>query len=613
MLKRILLPVALLLALAPVFHAADREALVIGVNPYLTLQPLRAAEADAALMAAFLQSNDYRVQAYFGSSAELRARPTKATVLRALDNLAARAEGAPPSRLVFQFAGHGCAIDGVNYLCFPDADVALREGLLGVDTELIPAVRRVGAAQALLLLDACREQVTLTRSVRARGLTVTELPRNTGAPSGLFMVYASRPGGYSLEKADGSHGYFTELLLRGLCEATNATLESLSRWLRAVLPDVTERETGYAQVPYIGGDYDPAAPFTFAQASLAPAKFAAPAPSPRLERRFKAVAASPSLPPPGASEPRKRLVLLPVFSEGKAELPPKIHGLLSQTLCEVSGVRPLPPAAGTADPWTEYLPADWKSLAAALGADLLAAPSLSPAGKRERLTLSLVDGSTGQALFERTLSSETVHEWDEKAARMVREFRIAYRQLATPNVTERETRKLCTVRPETRLAWRSVSNDVLLLEQGRVWALDPDSGVRHRTALTEAAFLAVHDADRPRLPDGATRLESDGPGAFKLICGPLSIPVPKEHTPEFTTRPRRVVDPALLDPETVMAVLEDSSGPSALLFWHWRLGVFTLLEPGASGLAPLPGGRGAVLLREGAAWRAQFHVEAPAR
>jgi len=239
--------------------AEKNIAIIVGVNQYLNLTTLSAADNDAQMMQQYLKDKKFKTYFLSENAARITNRPSVAALNKVMTNIENIIADEKPDQLIFYFSGHGVAIDGANYLAFPNAEIKSKTGLLNLDAKMIPWFRKISARQTLVFIDACREDISQSRSVKIKGIKV--IKRRKVKSDGVFIVYAASPGGYSLEKADKSNGYFTENLLRGLKRNKSKTLLDLSKWLRKVVPKITEKETGYAQVPYIGGDYDPNAVF----------------------------------------------------------------------------------------------------------------------------------------------------------------------------------------------------------------------------------------------------------------------------------------------------------------------------------------------------------------
>jgi uncharacterized caspase-like protein len=243
--------------------SSDRIAVVIGVNQYLNLTGLSASVNDAKMMKSYLERQKYKVYYLDDYQKDLNRRPSNAALKKIMTNIENITYDSKPDKMIFYFSGHGVSIKGRNYIALPNADIEKKYGLVNLDSKIIPWLRRIQARQTLVFIDACRENISPTRSAKIKGIKVTK--RKKVKPEGIFIVYAASPGGYSLEKKDATNGYFTENLIKGFRVNNHKALIDLAKWLRNEVPRITEKETGYAQVPFIGGDYDPAAVFTISE------------------------------------------------------------------------------------------------------------------------------------------------------------------------------------------------------------------------------------------------------------------------------------------------------------------------------------------------------------
>jgi len=209
---------ALLFATLSAASAADRVALVIGVNRYEHLAAnaqLRVAVSDAELMAESLESLDppFSVTLLTDVSQD-EAEETYEIFLKQ----AAEAECA----LVY-FAGHGIEYNGSNYLLVKDtaiseisADVELMKRRLGREAlslqAMVDSLDLTGAAVKLVVLDCCRdnplvaETPTGNRSVVGGRSGLAQV----AAPSGTLISYSADAG----QKAN--DGLFTAVLAKNL-------------------------------------------------------------------------------------------------------------------------------------------------------------------------------------------------------------------------------------------------------------------------------------------------------------------------------------------------------------------------------------------------------------
>lgn len=238
-------------------------ALVVGVNQYDRLSPLRVAVNDALNVTAHFQAAGFdQVWTLSDMGTTPISRPSLVNFQILMENVEKLSTTETISELVVFFAGHGVQIEGQNYLCFPEADLQGKRGLLSVDRELIPWLRRVPARLALTFLDACREDLGPTRSAGVtRGLV---LPPSISATPGrnIMVAYSARPGEFAYEKPDGSGGFFTEVFLEALRKADQLTISQLAQFLRTQLPQQTQQVFGKLQMPSFGGDFDPEATLT---------------------------------------------------------------------------------------------------------------------------------------------------------------------------------------------------------------------------------------------------------------------------------------------------------------------------------------------------------------
>jgi len=249
-----------------VLWSDGKFAIVIGVNQYLNLSQLKSAVNDADQMQIFLKYHDYTVKTLLDSNSNIFRRPSKSSLNKVMQNIRNLTADVQPDKLIFYFSGHGLSIDGSNYLAFGNADIQDKSDIVSIDAVIIPWLRTINAKQTVMFIDACRESISLTKSIRIKGIKV--VPRRNKRQNGIFIVYAASPGGYSLEQPEKPNGYFTEYLIKGLKKNVSKSLLDLANWLRKKIPEVTEKETGYAQVPFIGGDFDPDVDFRIIEKSV---------------------------------------------------------------------------------------------------------------------------------------------------------------------------------------------------------------------------------------------------------------------------------------------------------------------------------------------------------
>jgi uncharacterized protein len=259
--------VAILLAVGNDFAAAERRALVIGVDRYQNLAAtaqLRTAVSDAESVG--------RVLGGLGFSVEVARNPTLDSLIEKLTALAAKTK--PGDTVFFFFSGHGVAIDGGNLLLPGDVPkitgfgAAAKERLRRsafAESDILARIRdrltekTTGQIKGLiiLVLDACRDnpfnQVAngRTRSLgRSRGLLVSPRPA-----VGVFSIYSAGADQQALDRLSdrdpSPNSVFTRVFIRHLAEPgvhLGDVIEEVRAEVAKLARTVTDPETGLPHV-----------------------------------------------------------------------------------------------------------------------------------------------------------------------------------------------------------------------------------------------------------------------------------------------------------------------------------------------------------------------------
>lgn len=251
MLRRVLFSVCLFLGLASAALAERRVALVLAAEDYTSVRALDNPVNDARAMEAMLEGLGFEV--WLETDRDLKR------MRRALEDFRQDATGADVA-LVF-FAGHGVALQGVNYLLPTDADpsssATLAESSLSL--EEVQQVLAEVAPMSIMLLDACRDDpfaAGATGSEDGRGAVALagdapDAPKpqpglgRIGRSEGVLFAFSAAPGETAAD-GDGTNSPFTSALLRHF--ATKGV--ELKSALTLVQQDVYDRSRG-RQLPYI--------------------------------------------------------------------------------------------------------------------------------------------------------------------------------------------------------------------------------------------------------------------------------------------------------------------------------------------------------------------------
>jgi uncharacterized caspase-like protein len=217
---------------------AKNWAVVIGINEYEHLQrPLKYAKRDAELMRDFLcnEAGFEKVYHFSKDSSEKQLLPTRSNVMRLLHVRFEQPFMSAGDNFWFFFSGHGVRQNGCDYLMptdgFPE-DIA--NSNISVNY-IIQRLRRCGADNIILILDACRDE---GKSVEGIGRQTAEQARQMG----VISIASCSPNQISYEIEDLQQGVFTCALLEGLgTQGKCATVERLNQYLIHRVPELNRQ------------------------------------------------------------------------------------------------------------------------------------------------------------------------------------------------------------------------------------------------------------------------------------------------------------------------------------------------------------------------------------
>ncbi|MEH2398197.1 SUMF1/EgtB/PvdO family nonheme iron enzyme [Nostoc sp.] len=228
---------------------AKNWAVAIGINQYNNLQHLNYAKLDAEAMRDWFEK-EVRFDRVFlftddsiaiPTSPPIPTQPTYGNLRRFLRANFENPLLAPGDNLWFFFAGHGCRSADRDYLMLIDSDPGdVEHTAIPVDF-VTQRLRRSGADNVVLFLDACRDE----GSRRGEGIGEEH--------QGVVTFYSCSPSQRSYEIQQLQHGSFTQALLDGLKiagEGNCATVERLERYLQWRVPTINQTHRKTPQYPY---------------------------------------------------------------------------------------------------------------------------------------------------------------------------------------------------------------------------------------------------------------------------------------------------------------------------------------------------------------------------
>ena len=225
-------------------------AIAIGINQYDFLQPLNYAQRDAQLMQQFLSNNAGFENVLFFSDdspdiSGKSTRPYRANLLRILRQMFDKPFMTAGDNFWFFFSGHGIRHAGSDYLMPGDGDPGDVENTAIPISYVSERLRRCGADNVVLILDACRNQGN--RSGEGIGDETATQAQQTG----IITIFSCSPNELSYEVETLQQGTFTHALLEGLGnQGKCATVERLNQYLSYRVPELNRQHGKPQQTPY---------------------------------------------------------------------------------------------------------------------------------------------------------------------------------------------------------------------------------------------------------------------------------------------------------------------------------------------------------------------------
>jgi formylglycine-generating enzyme required for sulfatase activity/uncharacterized caspase-like protein len=227
-------------------------AICIGIDRYDNLQSLQYAKRDAEALRDFFEKEAGFDKVYFFAEdappiptdfgEPMRSTPSGGTLRRFLRVRFEQKFLKPSDNFWFFFAGHGRRERDRDYIMPLDADPGNVEETAIPVSYVTERLRRSGAENVVLLLDACRNEGA--RDGQGVG---------SETHAGVVTISSCSPSERSYEIAEVQHGAFTYSLLEALRlqgETNCATVERLDLHLRLRVPELCAKYHKPRQTPY---------------------------------------------------------------------------------------------------------------------------------------------------------------------------------------------------------------------------------------------------------------------------------------------------------------------------------------------------------------------------
>jgi DNA-binding NtrC family response regulator len=224
-------------------------ALLIGIDRYQNLRNLRKAARDARDLRDMLAGTDiFRLEVLLDEAA------TKEAILNHLDAISAQASA--QDKVIIFYSGHGAQLVSTTrseYLCPVNSDLKNPDATLISSDELTASLRKIAAAQLLMIMDACHaggigEPKGTDPSFRS-GLSEKSYELLSSG-QGRVIIASSKPDEVSWELEEHQNGLFTHYLLEGL--RGQAARADGSIWLTNLFGYIAEKIPQHKpQHPYL--------------------------------------------------------------------------------------------------------------------------------------------------------------------------------------------------------------------------------------------------------------------------------------------------------------------------------------------------------------------------
>jgi hypothetical protein len=275
------LSIAGLLVSATVAKADKRVAFVVGNGAYKNVAALPNPAIDAKSMATVLRNVGFDVVE--GTNL------TRDKMTERLLEFGNKAEGADVA--LFFYAGHGIAINGINYLLPVDADIKSEMDIkLGsaINIDLTLEQTMADAKVKLVFLDACRDNPFASKiksNNATRGLSVQSGLAEMKSGEGTLIAFATGPGQTALDGQEGTNSPFTRALMANITAPGVEIQQAMTKVRAQVNEETNKNQLPWGHTNLIGSVYLNPAPAAGASADApnTPAVTAGPASEVELE------------------------------------------------------------------------------------------------------------------------------------------------------------------------------------------------------------------------------------------------------------------------------------------------------------------------------------------
>jgi hypothetical protein len=240
-----------ILVSADAAKADRRVAFVVGNGTYKNVTALANPPIDAKSMTGVLRNAGFDVVEGINL--------TRDQMTERLLEFGKKTQGADIA--VFFYAGHGIAVDGINYLLPVDADIKSEMDVklgnaINVDLTLDQTMN--AATVKLVFLDACRDN-PFAAKIKA-GASTRSVSAQTGlaemkSGQGTLIAFATGPGQTALDGQEGTNSPFTRALMANITQPGVEIQQAMTQVRAQVSEETEKRQLPWGYTNLIGAVY----------------------------------------------------------------------------------------------------------------------------------------------------------------------------------------------------------------------------------------------------------------------------------------------------------------------------------------------------------------------
>jgi uncharacterized caspase-like protein len=240
-----------ILVSADAAKADRRVAFVVGNGTYKNVTALANPPIDAKSMTGVLRNAGFDVVEGINL--------TRDQMTKRLLEFGKKTQGADIA--VFFYAGHGIAVDGINYLLPVDADIKSEMDVklgnaINVDLTLDQTMN--AATVKLVFLDACRDNpfaAKIKDGASTRSVSVQTGLAEMKSGQGTLIAFATGPGQTALDGQEGTNSPFTRALMANITQPGVEIQQAMTQVRAQVSEETEKRQLPWGYTNLIGAVY----------------------------------------------------------------------------------------------------------------------------------------------------------------------------------------------------------------------------------------------------------------------------------------------------------------------------------------------------------------------